>query len=152
MKNKHWLTIGVCCLGLAMVTGCDNKAARRAADPAAKGLAVEVKAGKLSAKTAKGTLLEIYQVTTTIPGATPTPKSFAVVVAGPVSGTVEITNSRYAMVGGQKVDIALGNAPGDVCLIPVKDLHRTMMLPEPSMEALLKQAATGKVDLPQADQ
>ena len=150
--KMQWLTIGICCLGLAMVAGCGGKAARRAADPVAKGLAVEVKAGKLSAKTAKGTLLEIYQVTTTIPGATPTPKSFAVVVAGPVSGTVEITNSRYAMVGGQKVDIALGNAPGDVCLIPVKDLHRTMMLPEPSMEALLKQAATGKVDLPQADQ
>lgn len=150
--KKYGLLIGICGLAIAGVVGCGaSNSSKRGADAAAKGTPVEVKANKLVAKTAKGTPLEIYEVTTTIPGEAAA-KTFAVVVAGESPGTVEIRNARYAVVGGKQVDMALGNAPGEVCLIPAKNLMRTTMLSTLSRADLLKQAATGKVELPEADQ
>ena len=158
IMKMSYLAIGIGCLGLAVLNGCDNGAHRRAADTAAKGFPVEVKPEKLSAKTSKGTPLSIYEVTFTVTSRTPDQpseqKSFAVVVAGNVSGTVEINNSRYAMVQGQKVDMALGSGgAGDVCLIQAKDpsFMTAAILPNVSMKKVLKDAASGKVDLPQAD-
>lgn len=152
MNKKLGMAVGCgLCLGLAMLVGCGSKSSQRGADPSANGTPVQVKAEKLSTTTAKGTPLEIYQVSTSVPGE-PTQREFAVVVAGAAPGSIEILNARYAKVGGQQVDMALGNAPGDVCLIPAKNLQRTAMLQTITKEALLKQAATGKVTLPEADE
>lgn len=152
MNKRLGLAIGCAlCLGMAAQSGCDSKSSQRAADPSATGTPVQVKSEKLAAATAKGTALEIYQVSTSVPGE-PAQRDFAVVVAGAAPGSVEILNARYAKVGGQQVDMALGSAPGDVCLIPAKNLHRTAMVQSITREALLKQAATGKVSLPEADE
>lgn len=151
-------TIGICSLGLAVLNGCDNGSHRREADNAAKGFPIDRISEKLSAKTTKGTPLSIYEVTFSVTSRNPQQaaeqKNFAVVVAGNVDGAIEISNSRFATVQGQRVDMALGSSgSGDVCLIQAKNpsFINATMVSAVSRKTLLQEATTGRVNLPLAD-